>query len=307
MNCQQCGGALVPSDSFCGDCGTSVGVRKEVSVDQRAVNVMVPEPRETRAPSSFASAPDGSDAAVGLDVAPPPATLPGTSIRLSDGEQIWKVYRAVRLRSRRRGQGTIFVTNLRVVFHAWTKGMSSRLSSELIEQVNLEDINGFSAYVSRRVSLLLMLLAAVFSIATLVTLVTFLIPLTILFLILAGVCIAALFTDSAQRGSAGVVIHARHTGESAVVFGGLGGRNPLADAFLNVALFLAFPPLLLLRLIFRSYTVFDVKRGRPDVDSDAVIAEFGALILDIQTRGDYAAPHWGVQLNGNQLPARGVS
>jgi hypothetical protein len=267
----------------------------------------VPEAGETWAPSSLASEPDGPAAGPGLHAAPAPTVLPGTPIRLSDGERIWREYRAVRLRSRRRGQGTIFVTDSRVVFYAWTKGMRSSLGSELIQQVKLEDISGFSAHVSRRLSIFLMLLAAAFSIATLVTLVAVLIPLTIIFLILAGVCIAALFTEAAQRGSAGVVIQSRHTGESAVEFGGLGGRSPLVEAFLNVALFLAFPPLLLFRLIFRSYTVFDVKRGRPDYDSAAIIAEFGALILDIQTRGAFAAEHWGVQLAGNQLPAHGVS
>ena len=307
MNCKRCGGVLVPSASFCEDCGAPVGVRQETSGDQRAVDVAVPEPVEVRAAASFADAPNGPAAAAGRDVAPASAVLPGTQIRLSDGEVVWRRYRAVRLRSRRRGQGTLFVTDSRVVFYAWTKGTGSRPGSELIQQVKLEDISGFSAYVSRRVSLFLMLLAAAFSFATLVTLLTLLIPLMVFFLILTAVCIAALFTDAAQRGSAGVIIQSRDASTSAVEFGGIGARNALADAFLNVALFLIFPPLLLVRLILRSYTAFDVKRGRPGDDSGAIIAEFGALIMDLQTRGTFAGEHWGVQQGEDQLQVRGVS
>jgi hypothetical protein len=308
MNCKRCGGVVVPSASFCEDCGAPVGARQEASGDTRTVDVAMPVPVEVRAASAtqFASAAGEAAATAGPAVAAGPAVLPGTQIRLGDGEVVWRRYQAVRLRSRRRGQGTLYVTDARVVFYAWTKGTGKRLGSELIQQVKLEDISGFSAYVSRRVSIVLMLLAAAFSVATLVTLLTLLIPLVVLFLILAVVCIAALFTDAAQRGSAGVIIQSREAAASAVAFGGFGARNSLQDAFVSVALFFIFPPLLLFRLILRSYTAFDVTRGRPGDDSGAIIAELGALVMDLQTRGTFAGEHWGVQQGEDQLQVRGV-
>jgi hypothetical protein len=302
MNCKRCGGVLVPSASFCEDCGAPVGARHGASGDPRTVDIAMPAPAEVRAVAAAPLANAAGEAATAAG----PAVLPETQIRLGDGEVVWRQYRAVRLRNRRRGQGTLYVTDARIVFYAWTKGMSRRRGSELIQQVKLADISGFSAYVTRRVSIFLMLLAAGFSMATVVTLLTLVLPLAIFFLILAAVCIAALFTDAAQRGTAGVEIHARQASTSPVDFGGFGGRNSMLDAFINVGLFLIFPPLLLFRLIFRSYTAFDVTRGRPGNDSGAIIAELGALIMDLQTRGTFAGEHWGVKQE-DQLQVRGVS
>ena len=53
-------------------------------------------------------------------------------------------------------------------------------------------------------------------------------------------------------------------------------------------------------LIFlRAQTAFDVIFGRPGQDSDRLITELGALILDLQTRGQLAADYW------TTAPARG--
>jgi hypothetical protein len=54
--------------------------------------------------------------------------------------------------------------------------------------------------------------------------------------------------------------------------------------------FLFFPAL----LFFRSRTAFDVLLGRPGEDSSAIIAELGALIMDLQTRGTLAGGYWQV-------------
>lgn len=309
MNCKRCGGVVVPPASFCEDCGAPVGAGKVAPGDARAADVATPIPVEAQAGSAtqFASAAGGVAATAGPAVAAGPAVLPGTQIRLGVGEVVWRRYRAVRLRNRRRGQGTLYVTDARIVFYAWTKGRTARLGSELIQQVKLEDISGFSAYVTRRVSFVLMLLAAGFSLATLVSLLAGKITLMIIFLIFTVALVAALFTDEAQRGTAGVEIHSREAATSAVEFGGIGGRNPMLDGLINVALFLVFPPLLIFRLILRSYTAFDVTRGRPGDDSGAIIAELGALIMDLQTRGTFAGEHWGVQQSEDQLQVRGVS
>jgi hypothetical protein len=289
----RCGGVVAPGSSFCEDCGAPVDAGREASDDPSTAGVTVPAPR--------------TDAAVTPSADGLPVVLPGSPIRLGHGEVIWRQYRAVRLRSRQQGQGTLYVTDARVVFYAWARGRGTQRGSALIQQVKLEDISGFSAYVSRSVSFLLLLFAGVFSLATVVALLSGALPLALILAILAGICIAALFTDAAQRGNAGVTIHARQAETSPVVFGGLGTRHALLEALFGVVLFLIFPPLLLLRIVLRSYTAWDVIRGRPGDDSDLVIAELGALIMDLQTRGTFAAAHYGVQQDEDLSQAPGVS
>jgi hypothetical protein len=240
-----------------------------------AVAAVIPAPR---------TAPDTAPASVAADALD---VLPGSPIRLGDGEVVWRQYRAVRLRNRRRGQGTLYVTDARIVFYAWAKGRGAQRGSVLVQQVKLEDVSGFSAVISRRLSTFLLLLATGFSLATLGALFSLLLPLVLLFAIFAAICIAALFTELAQRGAAGVTIYSREAASSPVSFGGVGVRHPVLDALLSV---MFFP----LQMLLRSFTVTDVLRGRPGDDSDRVITELGALIMDLQTRGTFAGEHWGL-------------
>jgi hypothetical protein len=52
--------------------------------------------------------------------------------------------------------------------------------------------------------------------------------------------------------------------------------------------------------LFRAYTAFDVAFGAPGPDTDALIAELGALILDMQQRGgtDETVARWRPQEGG---------
>lgn len=315
MNCKRCGAVVFSSASFCEDCGAPVAAGQDVSGNPVTADVVMPVPRKEPAVTvtSSAAAASGTAAAAsgaaasGAAAAARPAVLPGTEIRLGDGEVVWRQYQAVRLRNRRRGQGILYVTDSRVVFYAWARGMGTRPGSALIQQVKLEDVSGFSAYISRRVSVFLMLLAAVFSTATVTAVLASKGTAAVILAILAVASILTLFTDAAQRGNAGVTIHSREAATSPVAFGGIGVRSALLQALFAVALFFIFPPLLLLRILLRSYTAFDVASGRPGDDSAAIIAELGALIMDLQTRGTFAGEHWGVQQPQDPSRVHGVS
>jgi hypothetical protein len=224
--------------------------------------------------------------------------LPDSPIQLGHGEVLWRQYEAVRLRNRRRGIGTLYVTDARVVFYAWATGRGPQGRSHLVQQIKLEDVRGFSAYVTNRLSTFLLLFTIWFGLLTLGTLFSLLLPLTLLFAILTGVCFALLFTDWAQRGYAGVTLQARHVSDSAVSFGG-GPRNSL---FLTLLL---SPLLVFVHLFLRSYTAVDVLVGKPGKDSEAIISELGALIMDLQTQGSFASQHWGVD-GGGQAPSRAL-
>jgi hypothetical protein len=294
MNCVNCGSVLASDGSFCEQCGTAV------PVPARAAPASWPGAVPAAPPSPAAPSPAApSPAAVAPLAAPlltgePPAalapvargTLPGSPVLLGDGEVLCRTYEAVRLRRRSLGTGTLFVTDARVVFYAWAKGRRTQRASAMVREVKLEDICGYSAYVTRRLNFFLLVVSGIFILATLGSLFGREFGVALLFAALAAGAIALLFSEWAQRGTAGVTIRARGNDQSEVRFGGAGHRNPLMD----LCLLLMFP----LLIFMRSYTAFDVELGRPGEHSEAIIAELGALVMDLQTRGALSAGYWGI-------------
>ncbi len=172
------------------------------------------------------------------------------------------------------------------MFYAKAKGRGTQRGSMLIQQTNVSDITGMTAYVSRRVSLLLFFLTCIFLLFGLSTLFV-LAPVAILWFILAAICIIALLSGAARRGSTGVIISSRNDGHSPISFGTFNTRRGLIGSLMQA---LGGP----FFSVFGIFTVFDVLDGYPGRDSSQIISELGALILDIQTRGDLAYDHYGV-------------
>ncbi|HEY5988637.1 MAG TPA: hypothetical protein VIV12_19995 [Streptosporangiaceae bacterium] len=227
-------------------------------------------------------------------------TLPGSPIRLGDGEVLWRKYQAVQLNPRRRGEGTLYVTDARVVFFARAQGRGTQRGSALVQQTKLEDITGLAAFVSHRVNLGLLALTGLLGLFTLGAVAASSWAWALIWGILTGVCVAVLLGSGAKRGSTGVIINSRATQTSPISFGNFQGKSGLASAIMR---FLIFPVL----VFFRAYTAFDVIVGAPGEDSDRIIAELGALILDLQTRGAFAGEHWGVGGDRGTAQSRGVT
>jgi hypothetical protein len=93
----------------------------------------------------------------GLGATPAALRLVGSPIVMGDGENLLKSHRAVRLRSTKRGEGTLYVTDSRIVFMR-AQGRGAQRASAIVQQTSLEDITGLSAFVSRRVSPVLIVL-----------------------------------------------------------------------------------------------------------------------------------------------------
>ena len=205
-------------------------------------------------------------------------------------------YAALQLRTRQKGEGTLYVTDSRVVFYAQAKGRGTQRGSTLMQQTNIADITGMTAYVSRRISLLLFFLTCLFLLLGLGSLVFN--PLVgIIWLILAVLCIVALVGGAAKRGGTGVIINSRADGHSPISFGTFDTRRGVIGSLLHAI----GGPLLEL---FGVFTVFDVLVGFPGENSDQIVSELGALILDLQTRGDLAFQHYGVD-PGQRQPGWG--
>jgi hypothetical protein len=224
-----------------------------------------------------------------------PGVLPGSPILLGYQERILRQYGAVQLRNRAHGEGILYVTDSRVVFYAKAKGRGTQRGSTLIQQTKVADITGMTAYVSRRVSLVLFFLTCVFFLFGLFTF-FILRPVAILWFILAAICVIALVSGAAKRGSTGVIISSRDDGHSPISFGTFQTRR----GFIGSLTAAIGGPLF---SVFGIFTVFDVLDGYPGRDSAQIISELGALILDIQTRGDLAYNHYSV--DPGQQSARG--
>lgn len=196
---------------------------------------------------------------------------------------LWRQYEVSQLRTRERGLGTLFVTDARVVFYARAKGRGTQRGSALVQQTKIGDITGMSAFVSHRVSLGWLITTAILGLITLSSLAGGRWGYFVVFGLLLGVAIAMLVRGAAKRGSVGVMIHGASTQQSPIAFGQFGETHGLIYRLLS--------PLLGLLGV---HSAFDVLIGFPGRDAEQVIAELGALIFDLQSRGSLAGTHWGV-------------
>jgi hypothetical protein len=244
-------------------------------------------------------APEGTAAMATLAPATPfeakPAVLPGSRIRCGHDEVVWKTYHVAMLRRRSLGEGILYVTDSRVVFYAFAKGRGAQRASRLVQQTKLEDITGLSSYVSRRISLFLVILAFWLGLGAIGAILANRLLLAFFLVALTAGCVAVMLLS--KRGRVGVVIHSRESDTSPISFGNVdrGLIGSLIDAFSRPFLSL-----------FGIFTAFDVTVGRPGPDSDQVIDELGALLLDLQTRGTEAGSHWGIYPEDARAQSRGA-
>ncbi len=192
----------------------------------------------------------------------------------------------MQLRTSKRGEGILYGTDSRVVFYARAAGRGTQRASTIVQQTKLEDITGIAAFVSRRVSSFFLALIGLAGLSCLGALYAGDFTWVIISLIVVGLCIAAIASGWAERGRAGVTIHSRGTQKSPIGFGSFSTHRSAFQVFLGLIISSLAP-------FMRSETAFEVLLGRPGEDSELLISELGALILDLQTRGTLSVEHWG--------------
>jgi hypothetical protein len=275
MNCSSCGSVMLPGQKFCDACGSGMTDGPAAGANSAAF---------VGADTYSGGAGSDSAASGGLGGI---ATLPGTPILLGDGEVLWRQYSAVQLRTREQGEGMIFVTDARVVLYARARGRGTQRPSSLVQQVKLQHVTAVTALVSRRVSLLLIVLTVLFGLAAIGSLLSHEYLYAIILAAITAFCAWRIAAGAAKRGTVGVAIHGGSEGVP-IAFGQGSGTGRIA-MMIKILM-----PQWLYRMI-GVFTAVDVlNEGEPGVDSDRLIAELGALIFDLQSRGNLADTHWGV-------------
>jgi uncharacterized membrane protein (GlpM family) len=209
--------------------------------------------------------------------------LPNARVELADGERYIRKYEAVRAGGHSGGQGTLYVTSARLIFYAKAKGKGTQRESTVVQQTRMQDITGIAAYVSYRISLGLMIVTVVFGLGLVAALATKVLIWIVIDAIVVVLCAMKLASGSSKHGSAGVIINSKSSEASPIGFGNFNAQRSGLFSLLGS-----------FARIFRAYTAFDVMLGVPGEDSDKIIEQLGAAILDIQQRGDAALKRWGV-------------
>lgn len=295
MECSTCSNTMNLSDKFCGICGAPSPAGDVAVLDERQPAVAdiaqsAVGSWEPAVPAEFAGATATVLDGAGPHLPPQQAIrrLPDSPVRYGIDEILWRRYDVLQRGGLAKSWGRLYVTDSRVVFYAHSTGFLFQRPSTLIRETKLSEISGIIAYVSRRFSLALLWVSIVLGVSGIACVFTLiLIPLALLLWFFSLICFVALLAGRGRIGSTIIRIHTKE-GISAV---DVGGTESVAGSI--VAVFGAiFHPW---RIILGAVTAADLALyGLPGQDSDEVVADLGALIQDLQTRGDTAAAYWQV-------------
>jgi hypothetical protein len=222
-------------------------------------------------------------------------TIPGTPIPLGDGETVWRQYDvteipALRLfgvtLSRASGAGRLYVTESRLLFFAAFRHRRGRHRSVVVQETHLEHVTGISAYVSQGLSRFVVLVVLLLGLGGLFDVGRGSVGEGFLLLLLAGAVVFLISIGLGQKGTIGVRVHSADTQSSPIGFGELGEEHQ--PGLLRMLL----GPIG--RLMMGPQDARDLLMGRPGIDAEAVVVELGALVSDLQSKGNLAGTHWGV-------------
>jgi len=225
--------------------------------------------------------------------------IPGTLIALGDGEKVWRSYavtqfpmpRIFRNMGRHRGSGNLYVTDARVMFFATYERRGGRKRSMVLQETQLGQITGLTAFVSRSFSLWTVLLVALLALSGVGGILGESKGNGFLLLVIAAFGAFLISRGLGSRGTIGVRIHSASTQASPLGFGELGDGTGRLRGMIETLL---GPFGQLLSGAVGPQDASDLLVALPGPDAERVIVELGALIADMQSKGTLAGTHWGV-------------
>jgi hypothetical protein len=218
----------------------------------------------------------------------------GPPLRLGSGESIWRTYKVTRLRRAARGEGILYVTNVRVIFHGVAHPRGVRRGSALIQETRVEGITGLTVHRAERLAILVYLALAFFGLATLALLKTGPMLLAFVFALITAGIAWMVANGAGRKGTTGLLIHSSASQATPVALGHFGQAtgNHLVTGWSSLfALLTRF-----LNDLLGIYDALDLLIGFQGPDAEAMVAELGALIYDLQTSGDLARGAWDLPM-----------
>lgn len=220
--------------------------------------------------------------------------VPGTDIVLALGETVWRSYQVTKLRSVSQGRGMLYLTNIRLIFHA--RSTARRRKSTLVMETKVSRITGVRTYVTQRISWSALFLAVVIFLLGIggvssggvsyvgVTVVG-------VVLILIGVILAiAVIAGLGGHGAVTVQVYSEQESPSPVSFGNAWAAD--GGGFFRGIIRSFSSPIGMFTSLFGAHDAFDFLLGNPGPDALQVASELGAIVADLQTKGSLAATHW---------------
>ncbi len=212
----------------------------------------------------------------------PPKTIASASIVLADGEVLKREYLVTKVSGGGEGEGWLFITDSRLIFVGQASSVFT--DSRLVQDIQLQDVNGIMAYKHRGIGaggLLFLLLLVLIDLGLLLS------QHFVSFLIVAGI-IAAIVYTARTRTYLAFTIQSRSTQIGAISF----GQGPTENESLRGFMSLILRPASILFQKVGLINAIDVLSGYPTAEAEAMMQELGALILDLQSKGRLAETDW---------------
>jgi hypothetical protein len=271
QRCRNCGTSNTEDSQFCEECGQSLGG----GVASPPVSEHGTVAGDSGQARPVPSAPTTSKWADQPSV----PKIEGTKIALSAGERLWRTYPLVHFRPfRRRARGTLYVTDSRIILHSQARKTSGRTS--LLEEVRIESVTGFGSHIDRGLGFLGTILLIFWTLFGFVQLFKGKgnAAIGIIVLIFA----VLVFLIAYYYGRLGLRIYTSNSTPGPVAFGNFGVSR----------IFGLLGPIAVMGMIIGGVQASDVLYCFPEKDAEAVVAELGALVFDLNRQGTLSGTQW---------------
>jgi len=280
--CAVCANPMTADEGFCGQCGTKGAApvfAASTGFEPAVQSSTTGDPwREVR---GTGSAHDASP--FGTPPAAPP--IDPWSVRLAHGEVVKKTYLiGRRYRSMGSVEGRLTVTDSRLLYHARAKNVVN--ASTQRREIQISDVSGLALSTSKGLSpFAVMVLGAIAMIgaASLVLGILFVNEVITLTWLLILIVIGTIIFAISRHTEVALVVFARQIEASPIAFSGSNGGTPV-NIFTVLVASLSSPFLSLLERVGIMHAG-DASQAAELHEAEAMYAELGALILDLQSRG----------------------
>lgn len=296
QRCRNCGSGNEDDSAYCQDCGEPLATREPAPARPDAVT----EPTSANATERFSaqtssmrtrllpSSAQADTAPLAGEFSGPPAapgvtprtlvpTIPGTNIVLSEGERLWRAYPLLHFRPfRRNARGNLYVTDSRLLLHSTALKFTGRTT--LLQEVKLDNINGFGSYIDRGLGALGFLMLLLFTFAGIEQVFNG----VLLYGIVLLVIVVIVAYVSYRYGRLGLQVFASQAAVGPINFGRFGSGR--LQSF--------FPSLSLIGAVIGGVQATDVLYCFPEADANDVITELGALVFDLNRKGTLEQTAW---------------